>query len=167
MSQIWHQAERDSFRLGKTGCAVGWSEIWTHSPFQLFRHASLSSVESKPRGGSGWPQLNRRRRLHVRDKGVRWTRQPYWSYYMQRLFFHLQCLVIRFTLLACSVASHADSCVMFHKRAPVRAVCGRIINLAGEKLNNVDLTLTGETGSVLFTTRSDQRFFLGWLNSKG
>jgi hypothetical protein len=56
---------------------------------------------------------------------------------------------------------------MFPKRAPVRAVCGRIINLAGEKLNNVDLTLTGETGSVLFTTRSDQRFFLGWLNSKG
>jgi hypothetical protein len=60
-------------------------------------------------------------------------------------------------LLACSVASHADSCVMFPKRAPVRAVCGRIINLAGEKLNNVDLTLTGETGSVLFTTRSDTK----------
>jgi hypothetical protein len=82
---------------------------------------------------------------------------------MQRLFFHVQCLVIGFTLLECSVASHADSCVMFHKRAPVRAVCGRIINIAGEKLNNVDLTLTGETGSVLFTTRSDTKgsFSLG------
>ena len=74
---------------------------------------------------------------------------------MQRLFFHLQCLVIGCALLECSVASHADSCVTFHKRAPVRAVWGRVINVAGEKLNNVDLPLTGETGSVLFATRSD------------
>jgi hypothetical protein len=44
---------------------------------------------------------------------------------------------------------------MFHKRAPVRAVCGRVTNRAGEKLNNVALTLTGETASVLFTTWSD------------
>jgi hypothetical protein len=76
---------------------------------------------------------------------------------MQRLFSHLQCLVIAFALLACSVVSHADSCVMFHKRAPVRAVCGRVINIAGEKLNDVELTLTGETGSVLFTTKSDTK----------
>jgi hypothetical protein len=76
---------------------------------------------------------------------------------MQRLFFCLQCLVIGCALLECSVAAHADSCVMFHKRAPVRAVCGRVINIAGEKLNNVDLSLTGETGSVLFTTRSDAK----------
>ena len=76
---------------------------------------------------------------------------------MPRLFFHLQRLVIASALLGCSVASHADSCVMLHKRAPVRAVCGRVINIAGEKLNNVDLTLTGEAGSVLFTTRSDTK----------
>jgi hypothetical protein len=74
---------------------------------------------------------------------------------MQKLFFRLHCLVIGCTLLECSVASYADSCVMFHKRAPVRAVCGRVNNIAGEKLNNVDLTLAGETGSVLFTTSSD------------
>jgi len=76
---------------------------------------------------------------------------------MQRLFSHLQCLVIAFALLPCSVVSHADSCVMFHKSAPVRAVCGRVINIAGEKLNDVELTLTGETGSVLFTTKSDTK----------
>jgi hypothetical protein len=76
---------------------------------------------------------------------------------MQRLFSHLQCLVIASALLECSVPSHADSCVMFHKRAPVRAVCGRVINIAGERLNSVELTLTGETGSVLFTTRSDAK----------
>jgi hypothetical protein len=76
---------------------------------------------------------------------------------MQRLFFRLQSLVLTFALLECSVALHADSCLMFHKRAPVRAVCGRVINIAGEKLNDVELTLTGETGSVLFTTRSDTK----------
>ena len=76
---------------------------------------------------------------------------------MQSLFFQLQCLIIGCALLECSVASHADSCVMFHKRAPMRAVCGHVINIAGEELNNVDLTLTGETGSVLFTTRSDSK----------
>ena len=76
---------------------------------------------------------------------------------MQRLFFCLQCLVIGCALLECSVASHADSCVMFHKPAPVRAVCGRVTNRAGEKLNNVALTLTGETASVLFTTWSDTK----------
>jgi hypothetical protein len=81
---------------------------------------------------------------------------------MQRLFFHLQCLVIGCALLECSVAAHADSCVMFHKPAPMRAVCGRVINIAGETLNQVDLTLTGETGSVLFTTRSDSKGFFSF-----
>ena len=79
---------------------------------------------------------------------------------MQGLFFRLKCLVIGFALLECSVASHADTCVMFHKRAPVKAVCGRVTNGGGEKLNNVELTLTGETGSVLFTIWSYQRFVL-------
>jgi len=76
---------------------------------------------------------------------------------MQGLFFRLHRLVISCALLECSVASHADSCVMFHKPAPVRAVCGRVTNRAGEKLNNVALTLTGETASVLFTTWSDTK----------
>ncbi len=51
---------------------------------------------------------------------------------------------------------------MFHKRAPVRAVCGRVVNIAGEKLNHVELTLTGETGSVLFTTTSDTKGFFSF-----
>jgi hypothetical protein len=84
---------------------------------------------------------------------------------MQGLFFGLQCLVIGCAFLECSVAAHADSCVMYHKRAQVRAVCGRVINIAGEKLNDVELILTGETGSVLFTTRSDSKgsFSFGWI----
>ena len=84
------------------------------------------------------------------------------GFYMQRLFFHLRCLVISCALLECSVASHADSCVMFHKRAPLRAVCGRVNNILGEKLNNVDLGLTGENGSVLFSTRSDTKGFFSF-----
>jgi hypothetical protein len=81
---------------------------------------------------------------------------------VQRLSFYLRCLVIGCALLECSVTSHADSCVMLHKRAPVRAVCGRVVNIAGEKLNHVELTLTGETGSVLFTTTSDTKGFFSF-----
>ena len=76
---------------------------------------------------------------------------------MQGFFFRLECLVIGYALLECSVASNADSCVMFHKRTPVRAVCGRVVNIAGEKPNNVELTLTGGTGSVLLTIWSDTK----------
>jgi hypothetical protein len=76
---------------------------------------------------------------------------------MQRLSFYLRCLVISCALLDCSSSSHADTCVLFHKRAPVKAVCGRVINIAGEKLDNVELTLPDETGPVLFTTRSDTK----------
>ena len=44
---------------------------------------------------------------------------------------------------------------LFHKRAPMKAVCGRVTNAAGESLTKVDLTLTGETGAVLFTASSE------------
>jgi len=49
------------------------------------------------------------------------------------------------------------------KRAPVKAVCGRVTNPVGEKLNKVELTLSGEAGAVLFTTSSDNegRFSFG------
>jgi hypothetical protein len=106
--------------------------------------------------------IDQQQSVHVQDKAVRWTRPALLELPMQRLFFHLQCLVIGCALLECSVAAHADSCVVFHKRAPMTAVCGRVINIAGEKLNQVDLTLTGETGSVLFTTRSDSKGFFSF-----
>jgi hypothetical protein len=37
----------------------------------------------------------------------------------------------------------------------MKAVCGRVTNAAGESLTKVDLTLTGETGAVLFTASSE------------
>jgi len=76
---------------------------------------------------------------------------------MQSLFFHLRCLVIGCALLESSVASHADSCVIFHKRAPVRAVCGKIINELGERPDGVKLTLATASGSALFTAKTDHR----------
>jgi Carboxypeptidase regulatory-like domain len=76
---------------------------------------------------------------------------------VQRRFSHLQLLVIVCALLESPVASHADSCVMFHKRAPVRAVCGKIINEVGEPPDGVELTLATESGSSLFTAKTDKR----------
>lgn len=84
---------------------------------------------------------------------------------MRRRFSYWRLFVIAYFLSHCAAVSHADSCVMFHKRAPVQAVCGRIANVAGERLNGVEVTLTDETGSVLFRERSDAKgkFFFGSL----
>ena len=52
--------------------------------------------------------------------------------------------LIVYLLLCCATALHADECVKFHKRAPVPSVCGRIINIAGERLDGVDVELIDE-----------------------
>jgi len=46
---------------------------------------------------------------------------------------------------------------MFHKRAPVRAVCGTVINELGERPEGVELTLATESGSARFTAKTDKR----------
>lgn len=66
-------------------------------------------------------------------------------------------LVLSFAFARCPAILRADDCVRFHKRAPVKAVCGRVTNAAGESLTRVDLTLTGETGAALFTASSDNK----------
>src|SRR5208282_1942257 len=58
-------------------------------------------------------------------------------------------------LLQWTTGSRADTCIMSSQRAPVSAVCGRVINIAGELLSGVELSLIGETDSVTFTVRSD------------
>jgi hypothetical protein len=82
---------------------------------------------------------------------------------MPRLFFHLLWLVLGFAFVQGPTILYADSCVKFHKRAPMKAVCGRVTNAAGESLTKVDLTLTDETGAVLFTASSENggRFSFG------
>src|SRR5579872_4937847 len=63
-------------------------------------------------------------------------------------------LVIICILLQPSL-SHADTCVLYHRRAPVKAVCGTVIDPAGERLKDVEVTLTNTDGSVVFSTHSD------------
>ena len=65
-------------------------------------------------------------------------------------------LVIACALLQPS-PSDAATCVLYHKRAPMKAVCGTVINPTGERLKDVELTLTDEKGSVIFGTRSDAK----------
>jgi len=64
---------------------------------------------------------------------------------------------LAFTVLLFTLDLNADTCVKYHKRAPVKAVCGRVINFAGEKLGNVKFSLTDDQGSVLYTATSDGR----------
>ncbi len=65
-------------------------------------------------------------------------------------------LVIICILLQPSL-SHADTCVLYHRRAPVKAVCGTVIDPAGERLKDVEVTLTNTDGSVVFSTHSDAK----------
>ena len=74
---------------------------------------------------------------------------------MRRVFAQLAALTAVF--FHCWAVSHADSCVLYHKRAPVKAVCGKIIDVTGERLKDVELTLTDEKGSVVFRTQSDAK----------
>ncbi len=84
---------------------------------------------------------------------------------MRRLFFHLRWLLLSFAFARCPAILRADDCVRFHKRAPVKAVCGLLTNAAGVSLTRVDLTFTGETGAALFTASSDNkgRFSFGLI----
>ena len=80
---------------------------------------------------------------------------------MSKHLFYLRLLVVSWAILRCRTAVHADSCTKFYKRAPVN-VCGHVFNPLGEKLNNVELTLADEAGSVLFATRSDGKGFFAF-----
>jgi Carboxypeptidase regulatory-like domain len=73
---------------------------------------------------------------------------------MVRQYPFLWPLVIACVLLQ-SPLSDADTCVLYHKRAPVKAACGTVIDPIGERLKDVELTLTDEKGSVVFRTHSD------------
>jgi hypothetical protein len=82
---------------------------------------------------------------------------------MSRFFVHLQWLMLGFAFVQGPTILHADECVKFHKRAPMKAVCGRVTNAAGESLTKVELILTAETGAVHFTASSENegRFSFG------
>lgn len=75
---------------------------------------------------------------------------------MVRLFPISWPLLTACVLLQCS-PSNADSCVFYHKRAPVKTVCGTVIDPTGERLTDVELTLTDWKGSLVFRTHSDTK----------
>jgi Carboxypeptidase regulatory-like domain len=73
---------------------------------------------------------------------------------MQKLSFCLILLAVGCILLQ-PIPAGADTCVKYHKRAPVKRVCGLVVNGVGEKLKDVEITLTGEGNSILFDTKTD------------
>jgi len=77
-----------------------------------------------------------------------------WTDAMLRLYPFSWPLVIACALFQSSL-SDADTCVLYHKRAPVKAVCGTVIDPAGERLKDVELSLTDVKGFVVFSTHSD------------
>lgn len=73
---------------------------------------------------------------------------------MQRLSLCVKLLAVGLVLLQ-PIVSRPDSCVKYHKRAPVKRVCGRVVNVLGEKLKEAEITLTDERNSVLFNRKTD------------
>lgn len=53
--------------------------------------------------------------------------------------------------------SSADTCNKYHKRAPVKSVCGHVSNPLGELPAGAELTLLTPTGSEEFTAKADSK----------
>lgn len=77
-------------------------------------------------------------------------------------------LYVRFVALGCillqSVAAYSvDTCYKYHKRAPVKSVCGRIQDISGARPDGLELTLVTLNGSVLSTAQIDHdgKFIFG------
>jgi hypothetical protein len=69
-------------------------------------------------------------------------------------FLHIRFVVGACILLQFFATCSADTCYKFHKRAPVKSVCGRISDAMGES-PVAELTLVDERGAVLFTAKTD------------
>jgi len=76
---------------------------------------------------------------------------------MQTRFLLIRSIVITFILLQLVCACHADTCYKHHKRAPVRAVCGRVHNVLGERPNGIELTLSADNSSSRFSAKTDDK----------
>jgi Carboxypeptidase regulatory-like domain len=55
----------------------------------------------------------------------------------------------------------------YEKRAPVRCACGRVINVIGDKMSGVELTLTDEKDKVFSTTTNVHGLFCFGAIPKG
>lgn len=76
---------------------------------------------------------------------------------MQIRFVYIRSVVIGLILLQSVSKCYADSCSKYHKRAPVRAVCGQVSNSLGKRPDGIELTLLTASGQALFTTKADSQ----------
>jgi hypothetical protein len=76
---------------------------------------------------------------------------------MQISFVYIRSVVIGLILLQSVSNCYADTCSKYHKRAPVRVVCGQVSNSLGKRPDGVELTLLTASGTALFTTKADSQ----------
>jgi len=76
---------------------------------------------------------------------------------MPTRFPYICSFVVGFILLQSACVGYADTCYKYHKRAPVKSVCGRITNTLGQRPDGIELTLVTESGSVFASAQVDNQ----------
>lgn len=87
---------------------------------------------------------------------------------MQICFSRIRSVVIGLILLHTAGNCFVDTCTKYHKRAPVKSVCGRVSNPLGERPDGAELTLLTASGAALLTVKAENngKFAFGRV-SKG
>lgn len=82
---------------------------------------------------------------------------------VQRLLHHIRFVALGCILLQSVAARSIDTCYKYHKRAPVKSVCGRIQDISGARPDGLKLTLVTLNDTVLSTAEIDHngRFIFG------
>lgn len=74
--------------------------------------------------------------------------------------WHLCMVAFASLLMGSSIPSHATSCESApQSRAPVKAVCGKVRDIAGASLSGADISLVREDGSVAATIKAQDGKF--------
>lgn len=76
---------------------------------------------------------------------------------MQTRFSNIRSVAVGLILLHNAGNCFVDTCYKYHKRAPVKSVCGRVSNALGEPPDGVTLTLLTASGSTLVSVQADKK----------
>ena len=76
---------------------------------------------------------------------------------MQTRFSNIRSVAVGLILLHNAGNCFVDTCYKYHKRAPVKSVCGRVSNALGEPPDGVTLTLLTASGSTLVSVKADKK----------
>lgn len=76
---------------------------------------------------------------------------------MQKQLLFFRFVALAFILLQSVAARSVDTCYKYHKRAPVKSVCGEIHNILGQSPDGVAIALVTSTGALLATAQVDHR----------